>query len=325
METAEDGLRDLGDQCLLLIVARRAGELGGRVVDDLNAGLFGQQDDAHEQADGNCSEQQQRRCCIARLGFLKRRHPVADRLDTGQRRTPRGERPRHQKRQRKAGDGATFGVHREPGGFGAQRIAQHVDPEQAPAEHETHPDDECVGRNGKGHTGFANSAQVQCRYQQDRAEAEQHLVVGHERDRRPDVRHRRCRRNRNCENVVHHQGAGHGQTGVGTEVGGDHFVIAAAGRVGVHVLPVACHHDQHHRRHGDADPGRQRIRRQARHREHQEDLFRGVRNRGERIGGEHRQGDPLGQQRVAQPVAAERLTQDESPRRSRKFGHESQE
>ncbi|ETZ99785.1 hypothetical protein I547_5334 [Mycobacterium kansasii 824] len=49
-----------------------------------------------------------------------------------------------------------FGVHHESGGLGAQRVAQHVDPEQPPTEHRAHSDDERIGRNGECQAGFAD-------------------------------------------------------------------------------------------------------------------------------------------------------------------------
>ena len=49
----------------------------------------GREDLAREALSRKAAAQQQQRCCgIAGLGFLERRHPVADGLDTGQRRAP---------------------------------------------------------------------------------------------------------------------------------------------------------------------------------------------------------------------------------------------
>ena len=73
------------------------------------------------------------------------------------------------------------------------------------------------------------------------------LCVIDERHRRADVRHRRRHRHRDRQHVIHQQRAGHRQPRGGAEVGGDHLVVAAARRVGVHVLPVAGDHDEHHR------------------------------------------------------------------------------
>ena len=71
------------------------------------------------------------------------------------------------------------------------------------------------------------------------------------------------------------------------------LVVAAARRVGVHVLPVAGDDDQHDRGHGQPDPGRHRVRGEARDRQNQEDLLRCIGHRRQRIGGEHRKRDPL--------------------------------
>jgi len=92
-------------------------------------------------------------------------------------------------------------------------------------------------------------AQVQRHHQHDGGHAEEHLVLGHDRDRGADVRHRRRRRNSYGENVIHHQGTRDDEAGRVAEVGGDHLEVATARRVGMHVLPVAGHHDQHDRGH----------------------------------------------------------------------------
>jgi len=54
-------------------------------------------------------------------------------------------------------------------------------------------------------------------------------------------------RHRHGQGVVHHQGASHDQAHPGPEVGGGHLVVPAAGRVGMHVLPVR--RDQHEHAH----------------------------------------------------------------------------
>ncbi len=64
-EVTEDRLGQLGDQGLLVVVGGRTHQLRGRVLGDLGAGAFGQQDDAHEQGDGDAAEKQQRRGRIA--------------------------------------------------------------------------------------------------------------------------------------------------------------------------------------------------------------------------------------------------------------------
>ena len=73
----------------------------------------------------------------------------------------------------------------------------------------------------------------------------------------------------------------------------------------MHVLPVRRHHDRHHQGDGDADLPRPDVRRRARQRQHDEDLVGGVGDRREGVAGEDREGDALGQQRLAQLGAAE--------------------
>ena len=240
------------------------------------------------------AQHQQRRCGVAGLGFPERRHPVADRLDTGQRRAAGRERTRDQEHHREPEHLAVFGVHLETRRFGAQWRAEHIDLEQPPGQHDVHADHERVGGNRERGARLADAAQVHRRQHQDRDDSEQHLVLSDERHRRADVRHRRGHRHRNREHVIHEQRAGHCQARGVAEIGRDDLVVAAAGRVGVHVLPVAGDDDQHDRGDGQPDPRRHRVGGQARDREHQEDFLRRVGHRRQRVGREDRQRDPLG-------------------------------
>ena len=228
VEAAEDGLGELGNQGLLVVIRRGAGQLFLRVRDQLDPDPLREHDDAYQQDHRDPAQQQQGRRGVARLGFLKRRHPVADRLDTGQRRAARRERPCHQEREGEADDLTVLGVHLEAGGFRAQPVPQHEDPEQSPADHGEDPDDERIRRDGERQPGLPDAAQVQRRHERDGRDAEDHLVLGHDRDRRADIRHRRCRRNSYGENVIHHQSAGDHQTGGLAEVGRDDLVVATA-------------------------------------------------------------------------------------------------
>ena len=128
------------------------------------------------------------------------------------------------------------------------------------------------------------------------------------------VLHSRGDRHRHGEHIVDQQRAGHGQTRVGAEVGGGHLVVAATGRVGVHVLPVGGDHHQHHHRDQDGDLPGVPVRDQTGEGERQQDLVGGVGDRRQRVRGEDRQSDPLGQQGLAQLGAAEPPADDEALR-----------
>jgi hypothetical protein len=73
----------------------------------------------------------------------------------------------------------------------------------------------------------------------------------------------------------------------------------------VHVLPVGQHHHDQDHRDGERDLPGDGQRRQPGDREGQEDLVRGVRDRRQRVAGEHREGDALGQQGLTQLGAAQ--------------------
>ena len=83
------------------------------------------------------------------------------------------------------------------------------------------------------------------------------LWLGHERHHRAEVGHPGGDRHRHREHVVDQQRAGHRQPEPRAEVDRGHLVVAAAGRVGVHVLPVAGDHGQHHHDDGERDPRRE--------------------------------------------------------------------
>ena len=71
---------------------------------------------------------------------------------------------------------------------------------------------------------------------------------------------------------------------------------------------------------GDADLPGVGVGREPGDAEGQEDLVRGVGHRGQRVAGEHRQRDPLGQQRLVQPVAAHGAAEQEPLERVRRSG-----
>ena len=323
-ETVEDRVGQLGDQGLLAVALGNSAELLGGPLGDLHPGLDSHQNDAHQQRDRGQPEQQQGGRGVAGLGLAECRHPVADRLNPGQRRATGRKSPGHKENQGQTGDIGALGLHLETGRLGLQVTAQHMDLEETPAEHRQHAEDERVGRHGEGRTRFPDTPQIGRRQQQNSDHRERHLVVGDERDSRSDIGHRRCHRHRDREGVVDQQRTGDRQPGGRPQVGGDHLVVAAAGGVGVHVLPVGRDDDEHHHSHRHADPRREGVGRQPRHREHQEHLFGRVGDRRHRIGGEHRQRDALGQQRVTQPVASKRTPDQQPPSDGRQLGHESQ-
>ena len=123
------------------------------------------------------AEQQQRRCGVAGLRLSERRHPVADGLHACQRRAAGRERARHQEHHRESHDVAVLGMQLELRRLGLQRGAEHIDLEQAPAEHDVHADHEGIGRDGERGAGLAEAPQVRRCQDQDREDGEQHLVL----------------------------------------------------------------------------------------------------------------------------------------------------
>jgi hypothetical protein len=87
------------------------------------------------------------------------------------------------------------------------------------------------------------------------------------------------------------------------------------------VLPVGRHDDEHHGGDDERDLPRERIGGEAGDSEGQEELVRCVRDRRQRIAGEHRQGDPLRQQGLAEPVAVHRAADQQPLDRVRDLWH----
>ena len=150
------------------------------------------------------------------------------------------------------------------------------------------------------------------------ATAHEHLVLDDERDRGAEVLHAGGDRHGHGQDVVDEQRAGDGQPGLGAEVGGGDLVVAAAAGVGVHVLPVGGDDREHQHDDRDRDPGAEVVGRHARDGQDQQHLARRVGHGGQRVGGEDGQRDALGEERLPQPVAAQRPP-DQDP-----FGHVGQ-
>jgi len=140
---------------------------------------------------------------------------------------------------------------------------------------------------------------------------ERRLVPLDRGDRRRRVLHSRGDRDGNRQHVVDEQRRRHRQAVGRAEVDRGHLVVSAAARVGVHVLAVGGDDGQHHEDDDQADLPAERVGGQSGQRQGQEDLVRGVRDRRERVAGEDRQGDALGQQRLAELVAAQCPADDE--------------
>ena len=166
-----------------------------------------------------------------------------------------------------------------------------------------HPQDgdhEAIGGDRKQRARLPDSPQVH-RSQQDHQRAGHlDLVRCDPAARRRGVLHARGDRHRHGEHVVDQQGAGHGHARGLAQVDRGHLVVAPAARVGVDVLTVRRHHGEHHHADRDPDLPGPGVRRGAGHRQHDEDLVRGVGDRRQRVTGEDRQRDPLGKQRLAQ-------------------------
>jgi hypothetical protein len=197
-------------------------------------------------------------------------------------------------------------------------VAQDQPAVGAPEDHDEDARDEDVGRDGEELPRLLHAAQVQQGEEHDYGDRAEHFVLHDEGDRGAEVLHTRGDRHGHREDVVHEEGAGHGEPGLGAEVGGGDLVVTAAARVGVHVLAVGRHDGEHQHHDRDGDPRAEVVGRHTRDGEYEQHFSRGVRHRGQRVGGEDGKCDALGEERFSQLVAAQGPA-DQDP-----FGHVGQ-
>ena len=167
---------------------------------------------------------------------------------------------------------------------------------------------EAVGRDREERARLLRAAKVRQGDQPDEDQREEDLVLVRPRERRPDREHPRHDRHDDRHHVVEEQGGGGDQAGEDAQVLLADDVGAATAGVGANGLAVGAHHDRHQR--GDREGDRHHVlrRRRGGERQREQDLARGVRDRGQGVGGEHGQREHLRQQRVLEVRAVERST-----------------
>ena len=315
----EDARGDLGDHRVLLVALgqRVAGRRPQPVelvrVDEADRHLVGEHDDAHHHRDRDQAEQQQGGRRVAALGLAEGGHAVADGLDAGEGRTTRRERAGQQEHQPDLGERLLPPGLGDDHEVGALRLGQVAGQQthQAVGAHAEDGEHEQVGRHGEERPGLPHAAQVHRGQEDHRDDRDRRLVADQPVDGAGGVLGCRRDRHRDREDVVDEQRARDRHPGVAAEVDRGDLVVAAAGGVGVHGLAVARDDGEHHQRDREADLPRPDVRRRAGDGEHDEDLVGRVRHRGQRVAGEHRQGDPLGEERLPQLAAAELATQQD--------------
>ena len=183
-----------------------------------------------------------------------------------------------------------------------------------------HHRDEHVRRKAEQRARLAHAAQVHEHEQENRADAERHLVGGQRRIRGRDRGHPARDRDGYGEDVVGEQRCGRNEPRAHAEIVLGDRERAAASRIREDRLPVR-EPDEHQQRdddHGDRKDVRRRD--DAReHGEHEEDLLGRVRHRGDGVGGEHGERCRLAQLLVLESFGRERSA-DEQPLGSHEGG-----
>jgi hypothetical protein len=118
-------------------------------------------------------------------------------------------------------------------------------------------------------------------------------------------------RHRDGHHVVDEQRARHDDAGRAADVRRGNLVVAAAGRIGPHQLPVGQHDGGEQHDHGGRDPRREVQERRAAERQDQEDLLRGVGDAGQRVAREDRQREALRKQGVRRMFRRHRPADDD--------------
>ncbi len=101
-----------------------------------------------------------------------------------------------------------------------------------------------------------SAAQIECHQHYDDASGYPRFAPVQDREDRLGVLHPGGDRDSDCQDIVHKERRRNGESCIGPEVDGSHLVVAAAGRIRMHVLPVGRYDDQHHDGDQDCDlPG----------------------------------------------------------------------
>ena len=226
----------------------------------------------------------------------------------------------------------------ERGGAGRERVQDHEQPDRGGGGRELGRRDERVGHDGastehaladpddqqredrddervRGHgeerSRLLDPSQVRQRDQYDEPDRQLHPVgaqPGHRRDQRE---HAGDHRHGDGQHVVRQQRGRGQQSGPRAEVLLADDVGAAAVRVRAHRLAVRGHHDHQEDRDRARDRHRHADAGDARDEQHAQDLLGRVRDRGEGVGGEHRQREDLGEEGVLEPFARDRAPQQQ--------------
>ena len=138
-------------------------------------------------------EQQQRRRRVLRLRLAERRHAVADRLDAGQRRAPWVNERRISRTSARPVNVSPSAEQVQVRAGRPHGVAEQQHPDETPDHHRPDRDHERVDGDGERGARLPDAAQVHRGQQRDRDHGEQHLVLGDQRDQRPDVRRGRRR------------------------------------------------------------------------------------------------------------------------------------
>ena len=307
---AEDGFRQLADHRMLDVLLAHgnavAGELAGGILGHMDLGQVGHGQDAADHRRGNDAKQQQGGCGVGALGLAEGGDAVADGLDAGQCGSTGGEGPQQQERPGQAHQAAVhsgLGNQAEVRGRGLAEVAgEELDQSgEAHADHRRH---ENVGGHGEHRAGFPDAAQVN----QDQHRNPDHGNGGLRSvqcgDRGDQVGGGRGHGDRHGEHVIDQQCRGYGQARGLAQVGAGNLVVTAAGRVGVHVLPVGGDHREQHDDHRQSDPGGDGDGGDAGQCQGQQDFVRCIGSRGQCVRGKNGKRNPLGKKGVREPFVA---------------------
>ena len=307
----EDPLADLRDDGRL----RRAVEADQGVValGDAYAELDRQERDADEHRHRDPTHERQGVGRVLGLRLAERGYAVADGLDPGQGRAARGERPQPEEHHPGRAQVVQLRLDVVVGGTGLE-VRTAGQPDDADRDHRDDPEHEGVGRDREGGARLADAPKVEQHDDHDDGERRSDPVARHPREQRRgcQVLHAGRGRHRDRQDVVDQQRGGDDQPELSPEVGVGDLVVATAARVGVDVLPVRGDDRGHHRDHPEGGVPGQVQERGAAQRQDDQDLLGRVRHGGEGVAREDRQRDPLGQQRLPEPVGPHRPPEDDA-------------
>ena len=187
---------------------------------------------------------------------------------------------------------------------------QHAD--DGCSDHDEYRRHEDVRRNGEQGTRLLDASKIEQGDDDNGDDGPPHVVLVDDREDGTEVCNSGGDGHGNGHDVVDQQCACYQDPPIGPEVVRDDFVVTTTTGIGMHRLSVRGHDSEVDEHNAGSDKWAPLIERQAPQREHQQDLLCCICIRGEGVTGKDWKRNLLGEEGLAQAIAAKSPTKEES-------------